>query len=116
MAASQKTLEDEEREDTQLRQQYGGNFNRVPSASLNGQYKQQLIKYREKLNMAATTDAQIKEKFMQNKAGFDLISLSRGDLSARIPRSSVGDAISQHPSVVALRDLLQQLDMLKIQK
>jgi hypothetical protein len=35
--------------------------------------------------MAGTTDLQIKEKFMQNKAGFDLISLSRGDLSQRIP-------------------------------
>lgn len=53
---------------------------------------------------------------MQNKAGFDMISLSRGDLAARIPKSITSDAVSQHPSVVALRDLLQQLDMIKIQK
>ena len=66
--------------------------------------------------MAAATDAQIKEKFMQNKAGFDLLSLSRGDLSQRIPKSMSVDAVAQNPAVVALRDLLSQLDMIKIQK
>ena len=66
--------------------------------------------------MAGTTDAQIKEKFMQNKAGFDLISLSRGDLSQRIPQSVNVDAVAQSPAVVALRDLLSQLDMIKVQK
>lgn len=30
--------------------------------------------------MAGTTDAQVKDKFMENKAGFDLISLSKGEL------------------------------------
>jgi len=99
-----------------LRQQYGGSFNRVPSASLNGQYRQQLIQYREKLQMAATTDVQIKEKFTQNKAGFDMISLSRGDLASRIPKSEGAEAIAHNPCVVALRDLLQQLDMCNIQK
>jgi hypothetical protein len=28
----------------------------VPSASINGQYKQQLAQYKEKLGMAASTD------------------------------------------------------------
>lgn len=114
--ASNKILNDEEQEDAALRAQYGGKFTRLPSASLNGQYKQQLIQYREKLNMAATTDGQIKAKFEQNKAGFDLLSLSKGDLSQRIPKSHSSEAIAQNPAAQALRDLMQQLEMIRIQK
>lgn len=44
--------------------------------------------------MASTTDGQIKEKFIQNKAGFDLISLSKGDIASRIPKSAGSDAVA----------------------
>jgi hypothetical protein len=42
-------IQEEESEDTALRQQYGPSFNRLPSASVNGQYKQSLADYQVKL-------------------------------------------------------------------
>lgn len=56
ITVSEKILNDEEQEDNALRAQHGAQLNRVPSASINGQYKQQLIQYKEKLGMAASTD------------------------------------------------------------
>lgn len=38
----EKTLSAEEQEDNQLRQQYGAKFNRMPSATVNGAYKQSI--------------------------------------------------------------------------
>lgn len=42
IASMQKTLAEEEQEDAQLRQQYGATFNRLPSGTVNGQYKQSI--------------------------------------------------------------------------
>jgi len=46
------TLEEEEKEDTQLRAQHGAAWTRMPSASVNGQYKQGLFDYKNKMQMA----------------------------------------------------------------
>ena len=66
--------------------------------------------------MATTTDGQIKEKFEQNREGFALLGLSKGDLSQRIPKSDAAAAIGMNPATQALRDLMQQLEIIRIQK
>lgn len=66
--------------------------------------------------MATTTDGQIKEKFEQNRDGFALLGLSKGDLSHRIPKSEAAATVGMHPATQALRDLMQQLEMFRIQK
>ena len=42
LAEMEKVLAAEEQEDNQLRQQYGAKFNRMPSAAVNGAYKQSI--------------------------------------------------------------------------
>lgn len=61
----------------------------MPSASVNGQYKQRIFEYKSKMEMAASTDIQIKEKFQSNKDSFDLLSKTRADVAALIPKSAV---------------------------
>ena len=56
IADCEKQLNEEEAEDTQLRAQYGAAFNRPPSASVNAQYKQSIFEYKQKIEMASTTD------------------------------------------------------------
>lgn len=80
-----QTLDGEENEDTQLRNQYGARFNRPPSSTVNQQYKQSLFDYQQKIDMAVATDTQIKSMFERNTEGFTLLSKTRQDLAGMIP-------------------------------
>lgn len=62
----EQLIANEEQEDTQLRQQYGATFQRLPSGTVNGQYKQSISDYKNKLQQAAVTDQQILAKFEAN--------------------------------------------------
>jgi len=66
LGVCKQTLDAEENEDTQLRNQYQQRFNRPPSSTVNQQYKQQLFEYQQKLDMAVATDTQIKSMFERN--------------------------------------------------
>jgi hypothetical protein len=81
-------IQEEELKDTALRQQYGPLLDIMPSASVNGQYKQSLADYQVKLYEAATTDNQIKKKFEDNKAGFAILSKCRAEIAAMVPKSA----------------------------
>lgn len=112
----EKLIDVEEKEDTQLRNQYGANFNRPPSATVNGPYKQQLFEYKQKIEMAQATDAQIKQKFEANTQGFALLSKTRQDLASSIPQSADTASLCQNPSVVAVKQHLDELDLIKKEK
>ena len=56
LAQCQKTLDDEESEDSAYRTQHGSKFNRPPSATVNQQYKNSLTEYKQKMDMAVATD------------------------------------------------------------
>lgn len=113
---SEKIINAEEQEDTQLRNSYGANFNRPPSSSVNGTYKQQIFEFKQKLEMAQGTDTQIKQKFEANTEGFKLLSKTRQDLAADIPSAGNTAALAQDPSVLAVKQCLDQLDNIKKEK
>lgn len=81
IGACQSTIDQEEKEDTELRTQHGNKFNRPPSATVNQQYKQSLVEYRGKMDMAVATDTQIKTKFDSNQQGFMLLTKTRQELA-----------------------------------
>ena len=54
--ACRTTIESEENEDNQLRNQHGAKFNRPPSGTVNQPYKQSLFDYQQKVEMAVATD------------------------------------------------------------
>jgi len=49
LAEMERCIQAEEQEDNQLRQQYGTKVNRMPSAAVNGAYKQSIQDYKMKL-------------------------------------------------------------------
>jgi hypothetical protein len=77
IGACEKVLNEEEQEDTALRNQHGPKFNRPPSGSVNQQYRQSLFEFKQKMDMASNTDTQIKTKFESNTDGFKLLSKTR---------------------------------------
>lgn len=74
-------LEAEEQEDNALRAQNGSRWTAVPSASCNGQYKQSLFEFNQKMQMAAQTDQQIVQKFQENKQGLDILAKTKAELA-----------------------------------
>lgn len=116
IGAMEQIIGSEEQEDTQLRQQYGGTFNRLPSGSVNGQYKQSISDYKNKLQQAAVTDQQILTKFDANKQGFALLAKTRQDIASLIPQQQNGQDLSNNTAVVAIKSCLDQLDEINRQK
>lgn len=54
--AMEQALLDEEAEDLALRTSYGPKFNRMPSTTVNGAYKQSILDYKSKIQQANITD------------------------------------------------------------
>ena len=71
-----KDLADEESEDTMLKNQYGDKWNRLPSNSLNAQFKQTLNSYKEKLSIAVSTDEHSKKQYAEVKESMAILALS----------------------------------------
>lgn len=111
--ACKQALDAEEAEDTQLRNQHGIKFNRPPSTSVNAQYKQSLFDYSSKIEMASATDVQIESKFSTNTQGFALLSKTRQELGAMIPQSPVASQIGNDPAVAAIKEQLNQLEVIR---
>ena len=66
--------------------------------------------------MAVATDSQIKTKFEANTEGFKLLSKTRQDLASSIPSTGNTAALAQDPSVLAIKQCLEQLDNIKKEK
>lgn len=66
--------------------------------------------------MAAGTDAQIKQKFESNSEGFKLLSKTRQELASSIPQNPQAAQAEQNPAVVAIKEALEKLDEIKLQK
>ena len=111
-----KMVDEEEALDNQLRGQYREKWGRMPSQSLNVQFKTQLQDYSSKANMAESTDRQVEDKFSIHGESLKLLNKTRNELSALIPQSQGSKEISQNPAVVAITQSLDMLDQLKEQR
>ena len=63
MQQMMQVLEDEEKMDNQMRQQFGNRWNRLPSSALNQQFKFVISDFAQKKLAASETDKRIQEKF-----------------------------------------------------
>jgi hypothetical protein len=64
--------------------------------------------------MASATDAQVQKSYEESKAGFDLLGLSRAELSAKIPVSDSSSVLEANPAVQKVKGCMEQLDAIKI--
>lgn len=107
-------LEEEEKSDNQMRTQFGNRWNRLPSSSLNQQFKFVISDFAQKKLAASETDRKIEEKFKsQGEASLAILNKSKNELNALIPQSQIAKEISQNPVIVAVKQSLEQLDQNK---
>ena len=88
MQQMMQVLEEEEKMDNQMRQQFGNRWNRLPSSALNQQFKYIISDFASKKLSASETDKRIGEKFAsQGEAQLAILNKSKMELSALIPQS-----------------------------
>ncbi|GAA36539.2 programmed cell death 6-interacting protein [Clonorchis sinensis] len=90
----QTTLDDEEKTDNNLKQQFGDRWTRQPSSKLNAQWRQDIAKMIAFLGQAAETDKMLAKRFEQDLPMFELLSKSNDEILAAICGESAVSASS----------------------
>lgn len=67
-------MDDEEKSDTQLRDQFKERWTRTPSATLTKPMREEAMKYRTILDTAIQADIIVREKYEKNKNAITLLS------------------------------------------
>lgn len=98
-------LDDEENDDSQMRAQYGMDWTRTPSHTLNSVFRQEANKWKTNLEHAIKSDGFIKTSLIEWQREIDLLTQDQGQVLALLPEASKQDV-----SVVSLKALLKELD------
>lgn len=69
--------------------------------------------YKGKLDSALATDASIKQKFDASAQGFMMLDKTRAELSQMIPKSPAAAQIDQDPTVLTIKDQMNQLENIR---
>jgi hypothetical protein len=105
-----KKINKEEDEDNNLRKEHGNKWMRPPSNVTNMSFKQSIIDYTAKLDVAAKCDEKTKNLIQENAKYFELISLDKEKLIEKIPVKSETTNLSGTETAKAIKDLLNEID------
>eukprot|EP00742_Colponemidia_sp_Colp-10_P002769 GILJ01002959.1.p1 GENE.GILJ01002959.1~~GILJ01002959.1.p1 ORF type:complete len:715 (-),score=121.34 GILJ01002959.1:1127-3271(-) len=108
----EKELLEEEREDMEMAARFGPQWNRLPSSSLNTQLKQDINRYRDKLQQATNADNIVRDKFHEQKEKLMMLSKTKPELDAMIPAKDPTQTNAAEEEANTLRQLLGQLNQL----
>ncbi|XP_059160822.1 programmed cell death 6-interacting protein-like isoform X2 [Physella acuta] len=111
-----KALDDEEKSDQQLREQFKERWSRTPSASLTKPMREEAMKYKSILDTAIQADHIVKGKYDAHKNAIFLLSKPKGELEAALPAASAAASLQNSPVVKHLRELLEQVNTIKAER
>lgn len=110
LSSARKMINDEEREDEELRRRFNDNWKRLPSAKLNQNLKNAITNFQEKMVAASNSDETLRKKINDSLHIIESLCSSKEELEASIPSSSANSTIgSKDPTIKLLRQLLDQL-------
>ena len=69
-------LDEEERDDKQMRDHFKDRWTRTPSAKLTGQLREEGTRYRSILDNATNADGIVKEKYNSHRRSLEILSKS----------------------------------------
>jgi len=109
-----KNLDDEEKEDNEMRTQWGTRWQRTPSHTLTANLRQESAKFRGNFDHARKSDAYVMKKFQDNQQFMVKLSGSANELLGAIPSNNA--QTYSHPAVQSLKQSLSILDKLIAQR
>eukprot|EP00163_Fabomonas_tropica_P010213 TRINITY_DN2029_c0_g3_i1.p1 TRINITY_DN2029_c0_g3~~TRINITY_DN2029_c0_g3_i1.p1 ORF type:complete len:417 (-),score=114.22 TRINITY_DN2029_c0_g3_i1:1299-2549(-) len=98
--AIRKMLEDEAKEDQEMKARFGAKWNRIPSAQSSARLTDELTKLQNHLNHAASSDQMVREKFQKRKINLEQLNRPVSDLNSLLPPAvppsgPVADAVAK---------------------
>lgn len=112
-----RLMDDEERDDTQMRDRFKTKWTPKPSAELTVQLRQEADKYRGIMENAVRADGVVREKYNKHRRHMDLLSKGERELTAAIPKTGAASSSSaSSPAVQELRKLMEEVETIKAER
>ncbi|KAJ3300005.1 pH-response regulator protein palA/rim20 [Borealophlyctis nickersoniae] len=106
-----KILDDEAREDDELRTQFRERWTRAPSRALTSNMRDSVKVYQSKLDAAKKSNELVRNKIDANMHLIESLSLTKDELEASIPSSTTSSTLAlKDPNVKQLKVLLDNLN------
>ena len=86
-------MDEEERDDTGLRDNFKEKWKRTGSGDLNKAFRQEIAKYNGVLQQAGSADKTVKEKFDSCKKAIEILSKPEAELIQCIPKGGTSAGI-----------------------
>ncbi|KAJ3037268.1 Rhophilin, Rho GTPase binding protein [Rhizophlyctis rosea] len=103
-------LDEEDKEDTELRTRFQERWTRTASKDLTNNLRESVRLFRDKLNAAKKADQVVRGKIDTHLHFIESLSLTKEELEASIPSSTASSTLAlKDPNVKELKTLLQQL-------
>ncbi|ESO86831.1 hypothetical protein LOTGIDRAFT_207048 [Lottia gigantea] len=111
-----RLLDDEEKSDNQLREQFKERWSRTKSDVLTKPMREEAAKYGAILNNAVQADRIVHEKFEKHKNAISILSKPRNEMEKALPSASPGAALQSSPVVQQLRQHMEAVETLKAER
>ena len=89
-----RLLDEEERDDTGLRDNFKEKWTRTPSSELNKPFREELSKYEGIIGQAGQADVTVKEKYAGCRKAIEILSKSEEELAQLVPKGGASAARS----------------------
>ncbi|KAJ2991928.1 pH-response regulator protein palA/rim20 [Globomyces sp. JEL0801] len=105
-----ETLDNEEKEDNEMRTVHGAKWTRTPSTVLNRKLREKISEYSQKIDSADKANKIVRNKIDTNMFLIEHLGMSRKELEATIPSSTPTTTLAlKDPNLKSLKDYLTQL-------
>ncbi|RUS90047.1 hypothetical protein EGW08_002160 [Elysia chlorotica] len=116
LTESMKALDDEERSDQQLKEQFKERWSRTASSALTRPMRDEANKYKSILDTAIQADHIVKEKYNTHKNAIALLSKPKAELESTLPAASAAASLQGSDVVKRLRELIEQVNTIKAER
>eukprot|EP00112_Aurelia_sp_Birch-Aquarium-sp1_P025588 Seg858.7 transcript_id=Seg858.7/GoldUCD/mRNA.D3Y31 product="Programmed cell death 6-interacting protein" protein_id=Seg858.7/GoldUCD/D3Y31 len=108
-----RMMDEEEREDTQMRDRFKEKWNRTPSKKLTEQLHAEGNKYLSILDNATKADAIVKTKYNENRRAMDILCKSEREIEEALPKAGSNVGGGGKGAVQELRTLMAEVEQMK---
>lgn len=104
-------MDQEERDDDELKRLYGGKWTRTPSSALTKKLREKGKEYREKIEAADKSNQLVRTKMDKNLVLIEHLGMDKSELEASIPSSTTASTLAlKDPNLKALKGHLDVLN------
>ncbi|CAI8016396.1 Programmed cell death 6-interacting protein, partial [Geodia barretti] len=112
-----RMMDEEEREDSELRSRFREKWSRQPSASLAENLRKEVTKYKTILDTASGADQTVRQKFESHREAVVLLGKQVAEIQAAVPKAgALSPRVQGSQCVQDLRGLMEEVMTLKAER